>query len=72
LKAWVLRQVLHLFALDLTGSDCARLTSVSVRSVNEIYLHLRERLAMECEKRIPIRSGEVEIDKSYFGPGRAR
>jgi hypothetical protein len=66
------RQILRLFCLDLTASDAARLSGVSVRSVNEIYLRLRERLAYECEKRRPVRKGEVEIDESYFGPRRVR
>jgi transposase-like protein len=58
--------------LDLTASDAARLSGVSVRSVNEIYLKLRHRLATECEKGRPFKSGEVEIDESYFGKRRVR
>ncbi len=68
----VFRQILRLFATDLTASDAARLTGVSVRSVNDIYLRLRTRLAHECERRRPIRSGEVEVDESYFGARRVR
>jgi len=37
------RYLLRLFALDLTASDTARLTGLSVRAVNEIYLRLRQR-----------------------------
>ena len=66
------RSILRLFCLDLTASDAARLTGVSVRSVNDIYLRLRERLAYECERRRPFKGGEVEIDESYFGPRRVR
>ena len=66
------RRILRLFCLDLTASDAARLTGVSVRSVNDIYLKLRVRLAYECERRRPFKSGEVEIDESYFGPRRVR
>ena len=66
------RQILRLFALDLTASDAARLSGVSVRSVNDIYLRLRERLARECERRRPFKGGEVEVDESYFGPRRVR
>ena len=36
--------LLRLFALDLTASDAARLTGLSVRSVNEVYLRLRHHL----------------------------
>ena len=32
------RYVLRLFALDLTASDAARLTGLSVRTVNNLYL----------------------------------
>jgi transposase-like protein len=70
LTAAKFRQILRLFALDLTASDAARLTGVSVRSVNDIYLRLRQRLAYECERRRPFKGGEVEIDESYFGPRR--
>ena len=72
LTAAKFRQVLRLFALDLTASDAARLTGVSVRSVNGIYLRLRQRLAYECERRRPFKGGEVEVDESYFGPRRVR
>ena len=66
------RTLLRLFSLDLTASDTARLTGISVRSVNDIYLRLRERLASECENVGGIRGGEVEIYESYFGPRRVR
>jgi transposase len=72
LSASRFRRILRLFVLDLTASDAARLSGVSVRSVNDIYLRLRERLAYECEKRRPFKGGEVEIDESYFGPRRVR
>ena len=45
------RQLLRLFALDLTASDTAKLTGVSIRSVNNLYLKLRRRLADECGKQ---------------------
>jgi hypothetical protein len=34
------RQLLRLFALDLTASDASRLCALSVRSVNDIYQHI--------------------------------
>ena len=72
LNARRFRQILRLFCLDLTASDTARLSGLSVRSVNDIYLRLRERLAIECERRRPFKGGEVEVDESYFGPRRVR
>lgn len=65
------RRLIRAFALDLTASDAARLTGLSVRSVNDIYLRLRRRIAEHCEAQSPFR-GEVEIDESYFGPRRVK
>ena len=66
-----LRQILRYFAMDLTATDCAELSGVSVRSINTIYLRLRKRMAEQCEKVSPL-SGELEADESYFGPRRVR
>ena len=65
------RQLLRLFALDLTASDTAKLTGVSIRSVNNLYLKLRRRLADECGRQAPL-YGIVELDESYFGAKRIR
>lgn len=65
------RQILRLFALDLTASDTAKLTGISVRSINNLYLKLRRRLARECERQTPL-CGIVELDESYFGAKRIR
>ena len=65
------RYVLRLFALDLTASDTARLTGLSVRSVNEVYLRLRRRLQTWCPVPAEL-DGAVELDESYFGPRRVR
>ena len=65
------RRLLRLFALDLTASDTAKLTGVSIRSVNSLYLKLRRRLADECGRQAPL-YGIVELDESYFGAKRIR
>lgn len=57
--------------MDLTATDAAELTGLSVRSVNPIYLKLRQRIAEHCEAQSPLR-GEVEVDESYFGPKRIK
>ena len=65
------RYLLRLFALDLTPSDTGRLTGLSVRAVNDIYLRLRQRLGQRC--RVPAElGGALELDKFYFGPRRVR
>lgn len=63
------RYVLRLFALDLTASDTARLTGLSVRSLNDLYLRLRRRLQQLCPVPADL-DGAVELDESYFGPRR--
>jgi len=65
------RYLLRLFALDLTASDAARLTGLSVRAVNNVYLRLRRRLYQLCP--VPVELGRaLELDESYFGPRRVR
>ena len=65
------RQLLRLFAMDLTATDTAQLCNLSVRSVNAIYQRIRVRLAQECAAQSPF-SGTLEADESYFGPKRVR
>jgi hypothetical protein len=63
------RHVIRYFSLDFSASDTARLTGISVRSVNSIFIKLRIRLAEECEKHAQL-VGDIEVDESYFGPKR--
>ncbi len=65
------RHLLRCFALDLTASDTARITGLSVRATNTIFLKIRQRLAQHCEAQAPI-SGIVEVDESYFGARRVK
>lgn len=65
------RQLISCFAMDFTDTDTAELISISVRSVNSIYLKFRSRLAEHCELSSPLQ-GAVEVDESYFSAGRAR
>jgi transposase-like protein len=62
---------LRYFALDLSASDTARLTGISLRSINTIYIKIRHRLAQVCEHHNDL-SGQIEVDESYFGPRRVR
>ena len=65
-------RVLRHFALDLTASRTAQLTGLTRKSVNVIFLKIRERIAQECERASPFSSCEVEVDESYFGARRVR
>ena len=60
---------MQFFALDLTASDACRLTYLSVRSVNEVYLRLVRLLQTWCPVVIEMH-GVVERNESFFGPRR--
>ena len=65
------RHLLRCFALDLSATQTAKMTGLSVRRSNDLFLKLRKRLSQECEKISPF-SGDLEADESYFGPRRVR
>ena len=65
------RRIVNAFAMDFSASDAAKLTNLSVRSVNTIFIKIRQRIAEYCEAQSPY-SGVVELDESYFGPRRIR
>ena len=65
------RQLIRSFALDFTATSTAQLTGVSLRSVNSIFLKVRQRLAESCELESPLQ-GAVEVNESYFGAQRVR
>ena len=44
------RDLLRCFAVDLNASNTARLSGISVRSVNTLFLKLRRRLAAHAEE----------------------
>jgi transposase len=48
------REITRYFAMDLTATDCAELSGISVRSTNAIYLRIRRRLAQHCEQVSPL------------------
>ena len=50
------RQILRCFALDLTATETAELTGISVRSVNSIFLKIRKRITATSEIQSPFPS----------------
>lgn len=63
------RQLIKCFSLDLTATETAELTGISLRSVTVIFDKLRGKLARWSEQQAPI-AGTIEVDESYFGPRR--
>jgi transposase len=66
------RQIIKYFALDLTANKTAQLCDLTYKSVKQIYLKIRQRIAQECERASPFSTCEVEVDESYFGARRVR
>jgi transposase-like protein len=65
------RQIIRCFALDLTAAKTAELVGLTRKSVNQIYLKIRRRVAEEAMRASPF-AGVVEVDESYFGAKRVR
>jgi transposase len=65
------RQLLKLFALDLTATQIAPLTGLNRNTVNRYLRLIRQAIAEHCQRESPF-SGEVELDESYCGARRVR
>jgi len=63
------RQIIRFFAIDFTASDTAKLTNISIRSINTFYIKLRKKFPLKCEEISPF-SGVIEFDESNFGTRR--
>lgn len=66
------RQIIKYFALDLTANKTALLTTLTDKSVKQIYLKIRNRIAEEAECASPFTNCKIEVDESYFGARRVR
>ncbi len=65
------RDLLRLFALDITADRAAALTGLHHNTTLALYQCLRGRMAELAQADCPFR-GQVEVDESYFGPTRSR
>lgn len=65
------RQLLRLFALDLTAVQITALTALNRNTVNQYLRLIRQAVALHCKRESPL-SGDVELDESYFGARRVR
>lgn len=66
-----IRQIMRLFALDLTAVQIAEITHLNRNTVNRYLTMIRRSIALHCESESPF-AGEVELDESYFGARRVR
>lgn len=60
------RQLVRLFAVDLTATQITVLTGLNRNTVNRYLRLIRQSIAAHCESESPI-GGDVELDESYFG-----
>ncbi len=44
------RRIIRFFAMDFTASDTAKLTNISVRSINTLYIKLRKKLPTNVKR----------------------
>jgi transposase len=65
------RQLLKLFALDLTAVQITALTGLNRNTVNRYLTLTRQAIVKHCQKESPF-NGDVELDESYFGARRVR
>lgn len=63
------RDLLRLFALDITADRAAELTGLNHNTTLALYRLLRQRMAELAQTHCPF-NGQVEVDESYFGPTR--
>ena len=66
------REVIKLFAGDLTAQQISLFSGLSRNCINRILRQVRFRIAEFCEEESCFRSGEIEMDESYFGARRMR
>ena len=66
------RQIIKLFVADLTAQQISLISEISRPSINKILNQIRIRISEFCEKESPFKTGEIEMDESYFGARRIR
>jgi transposase-like protein len=65
------RQLLKLFAVDLTATQITVLTALNRNTVNRYLRLIRQAITEHCKLESPFR-GDVELDESYFGARRVK
>ena len=65
------RKILWCFAHDFEISKTVQITKLSKPTVSRVYQKLRKRILVWLSQEA-LFSGEIEVDESYFGPGRIK
>jgi len=65
ISEWKFRLLVRYFTLDLSATEVARLTGLTRKTVTVIFLKIRRRVADECARTSPFRTGHIKTDRSY-------
>jgi transposase-like protein len=65
------RQIIKLFALDLTATQITELTGLNPKTVDLLISKIRHRILLVSKSEAVV-TGEFEADESYFGPRRVK
>jgi transposase len=58
-------ELVRYFAEDLSATDVANLTGLTRKSVTNIFLKLRQRIAEDCERSSPLATPELQHDEAF-------
>ena len=59
------QHLVRYFALDFSATEAARLTGLTRKSATSIFLKIRQRLAKDCQRCSPFRTGLIAADESH-------
>ena len=59
------RELVRYFALDFSATAAARLTCLTRKSATIIFIKIRQRLAQDCKRKSPLRTGQIALDESH-------
>lgn len=62
---WKFRSLVSCFAQDLSATAAARHVGMTRKSVTTIFLKLRQRIAQECKRCSPLRSGKMILTEAH-------
>ena len=65
------KEIVRLFALDLSATHIAKVVGISRQSINKYFKQIRKIIALYSDAQSPYK-GIVEVDESYFGPKRVK
>jgi len=58
-------EIVRYFAQDLSATEVANLTGLSRKSITNIFLRLRRRIAEDCERNSPLSTPEIQLDEAF-------